>query len=80
MLSVALSGLVLVCNYFWRDIFLPSSCLPASLFLPKCVVAALLMVEELFILFYCENGINQYSEQKTLKDVFGASLLLIACA
>ena len=38
------------------------------------------MVEELFILFYCENGINQYSEQKTLKDVFGASLLLIACA
>ena len=40
----------------------------------KCVVV---MVEGLFsLLFYCESGINQYAGQKTLTDVFGASLLL----
>ena len=36
------------------------------------------MVERLFIsLFYCESGTNQYAAQKTLTDVFGASLLLL---
>ena len=36
------------------------------------------MVEELFsLLFYCESGINQHAAQKTLADVFGASLLLL---
>ena len=34
MLSVALSGLVLICN-FLRDIFLPSLCLLARLLLQK---------------------------------------------
>ena len=35
------------------------------------------MVERLFrLLFYCENGINQYGEQKSLTDVFRGSLLL----
>ena len=35
------------------------------------------MVEGLFsLLFYCEIGINQYALEKTLTDVFGASLLL----
>ena len=32
LLSVALSGLVLICNFF-EETFLPSSCLPASLLL-----------------------------------------------
>ena len=36
------------------------------------------MVEGLFSLqFYGESGINQYAVQKTLADVFGASLLLL---
>ena len=36
------------------------------------------MVEGLFsLLFYCESVINQYDVQKTLTDVFGASLLLL---
>ena len=36
------------------------------------------MVEGLFsLLFYCESGINQYALQKSLTDVFRASLLLI---
>ena len=36
------------------------------------------MVEGLFsLLYYCESGINQYPGQKTLTDVFGASLLLL---
>ena len=36
------------------------------------------MVVGLFsLLFYCESGINQYIVQKTLTDVFWASLLLI---
>ena len=36
------------------------------------------MVAELFsFLFYCESGINQYAVQKTLADIFGASLLLL---
>ena len=36
------------------------------------------MVEGLFsLLYYCESGINQYAVQKTLTDVFGASLLLL---
>ena len=35
------------------------------------------MVEGLFgLLFYCEGSINQYAGQKTVTDVFGASLLL----
>ena len=29
------------------------------------------------LLFYCENVIIQYAAQKTLTDVFGASLLLL---
>ena len=46
--------------------------------LPKCVVAALLMVEGLFsLLLYCESGINQYAGKKTLTDVFRVSLLLL---
>ena len=33
------------------------------------------MVEGLFsLLFQCESGINQYTRQKTLTDVVGASL------
>ena len=37
-----------------------------------------LLLEGLFsLLFYCENGINQYAVQKILTDVFGASLLLL---
>ena len=37
-----------------------------------------LLLEGLFnLLFYCESGINQYAVQKTLTDVFGASLLLL---
>ena len=28
-------------------------------------------------LFYCESGVNQYPVQKTLRDVFRASLLLL---
>ena len=46
--------------------------------IPKCIVVDLSMVEELFsFLFYCESGINQHAVQKTLTDVFGASLLLL---
>ena len=46
--------------------------------LPKCVVAALLMVEGLFSLLFCfEICINQYARQKTLIDIFGASLLFL---
>ena len=29
------------------------------------------------LLFYCECGINQYTGQKTLTDVLGASLILL---
>ena len=37
-----------------------------------------LLLEELFsLLFYCKSGINQYTVQKTLADVFGESLLLL---
>ena len=36
------------------------------------------MVEGLFsLLFCCGSGINQNAGQKTLTDVFGASLLLL---
>ena len=36
------------------------------------------MAEGLFsLLFHCEGGINQYAVQKTLADVFRASLLLL---
>ena len=36
------------------------------------------MVEGLFsLLIHCETGISQYAEQKTLRDVFAASLLLL---
>ena len=50
--------------------------------IPKSIVVGLSMVEELFsLLFYCESvincGINNYAVQKTLTDVFGASLLLL---
>ena len=44
----------------------------------KCIVVGLSMVEGLLSLeFYCESGINQYAVQKTLREVFGESLLLI---
>ena len=46
--------------------------------IPKCIVVGLSMVVGLFsLLFYCGSGINQYTVQKTLTDVFWASLLLI---
>ena len=49
-----------------------------SLHIPKCIVVGLSMVEGLSsLLFYCESGINQYAVQKTLTDVFGATLLLL---
>ena len=36
------------------------------------------MVERLFnLLSYCGSDINQYPRQKTLGDVFGASLLVL---
>ena len=36
-----------------------------------------LLLERLFsLLFYCENGINEYAVQKILTDVFGPCLLL----
>ena len=36
------------------------------------------MMEELFsFLFYCESSINQYVVQRTLTDVFAASLLIL---
>ena len=36
------------------------------------------MEEALFsFLFYCESGFNQYGVQKTLRDVFWGSLLLL---
>ena len=37
----------------------------------------LLLEGLLNLLFYCESGINQYAVQKTLTDVFGATLLLL---
>ena len=46
--------------------------------IPKSIAVGLSMVEGLFsLLFYCERGINQYAVQKTLKNDFGASLLLL---
>ena len=46
--------------------------------IPKCIVVGLSVVVGLFsLLFYCESGINQYTVQKTLTDVFGSNLLLI---
>ena len=46
--------------------------------IPKCIVVDLSIVEGLFIfLFHSESGFNQYAVQKALRDVFGASLLLI---
>ena len=37
-----------------------------------------MLLEGLFsLLFYCENGINQYTVEKILTDVFEASLLLL---
>ena len=40
--------------------------------IPKCIVVGLSMVEGLFsLLFYCENGINQYAVPITLRVVFG---------
>ena len=37
-----------------------------------------LLLEGLFsLLFYCENGNNQYAVQKILTDVFGVGLLLL---
>ena len=47
--------------------------------LPKFVAVGLPMVEGLFsfFLFYCGSSINQYAGQRTLKDVFWASLLLL---
>ena len=32
---------------------------------------------EFSLLFYYESGINQYAVQKTLTDIFGATLLLL---
>ena len=47
----------------------------------KCLLGyscKFIMVEGPFsFLFYCKRGINQYAAQKTLADVFGASLLLL---
>ena len=40
-------------------------------------ISGRLLLEGLFSLFYYENGINQYAVQKILRDVFGASLLLL---
>ena len=49
-----------------------------SLNLPKCIGIGLSVVERLLsLLFYFESGINQYGGQKTLTDIFGASLLLL---
>ena len=49
-----------------------------SLNWPKCIVVGLSIVDGLFsLLFYCESGVNKYTEQKTLADVFGVSLLLL---
>lgn len=40
--------------------------------LPKCIIVGLSKVAGLFsLLFYCENGINQYAVAKTLTYVFG---------
>ena len=43
----------------------------------KNISESLLLQGLLSLLFYCENGINQYAVQKILTDVFGASLLLL---
>ena len=41
-------------------------------------ISGRLLLKGLFsLLFYCENGINQYAVQKILTDVFGTSLLLL---
>ena len=46
--------------------------------IPKCIVVGLSMVGRMFsFLFYHESGIKQYAVQKTLTDVFVASLLLL---
>ena len=46
--------------------------------LTKCTAVSFLIVEWLFrLLFYCECGINQYAEQKSLIDVSGTNLLLL---
>ena len=43
----------------------------------KNISERLLLEGQFSLLFYCENGINQYAVQKILTDVFGVSLLLL---
>ena len=43
----------------------------------KNISERVLLAAPFSLLFYCDNGINQYAVQKMLTDVFGASLLLL---
>ena len=46
--------------------------------IPKRIVVSLSMLEGLLsLLFYCESGINQYAEPKSLTDAFGGESVII---